>query len=103
MSQLQTIEKDLREVLSSIEFNKGNRYGDYVAGVDKVVAYGVGALLVGKLAAKVGLFKLLLVFAAKSWKLLIIAALAIGAFVKKLFSRRRKKKSLRAPRNKELS
>jgi uncharacterized membrane-anchored protein len=90
VSQLQMVEKDMREVLSFVEFNEGHRYGDYVAGVDKVAAYGIGALIAGKLAAKAGLFKLLLLFAAKFWKLLIIAALAIGALVKKLLSGRRK-------------
>jgi uncharacterized membrane-anchored protein len=90
MSQLQAIEKDMQEVLSFVEFNEGHRYGDYVAGMDKVAAYGIGALIAGKLAAKAGLFKLLLLFAAKFWKLLIVAALAVGAFVKKLISGRRK-------------
>jgi uncharacterized membrane-anchored protein len=90
INQLQTIEKDMREVLNFVEFNEGARYGDYVAGVDKVAAYGIGALIAGKLAAKAGLFKLLLLFAAKFWKILIVAALAIGAFAKKLLSGRRK-------------
>jgi uncharacterized membrane-anchored protein len=90
MGQLQAIEKDMEEVLRLVEFNEGHRYGDYVAGMDKVAAYGIGALIAGKLAAKAGLFKLLLLFAAKFWKLLAVAALAIGAFVKKLLSGRRK-------------
>ena len=90
MGQLQAIEKDMLEALSFVEFTEGHRYGDYVAGMDKVAAYGIGALIAGKLAAKAGLFKLLLLSAAKFWKLLVVAALAIGAFVKKLFSGRRK-------------
>jgi uncharacterized membrane-anchored protein len=93
MSQLQTIEKDMQEVLSFVEFNEGHRYGDYVAGVDKVAAYGIGALIAGKLAAKAGLFKLLLLFAAKFWKLLLVAALAIGVLAKKLLAGRRKEES----------
>jgi uncharacterized membrane-anchored protein len=90
MGQLQAIEKDMQQVLGFVTFNEGHRYGDYVAGVDKVAAYGIGALIAGKLAAKAGLFKLLLLFAAKFWKLLIVAALAIGVLVKKLLSGRRK-------------
>jgi uncharacterized membrane-anchored protein len=43
-----------------------------------------------KNVAKAGLFKLLLLFAAKFWKLLIVAALAISMLVKKLLSGRRK-------------
>jgi uncharacterized membrane-anchored protein len=93
MSQLQAIEKDMRQVLGFVEFNEGHRYGDYVAGMDKVAAYGIGGLIAGKLAAKAGLFKLLMVFAAKFWKLLAIGAVAVGAFVKKLLSGRRKEES----------
>jgi uncharacterized membrane-anchored protein len=90
MSQLQAIEREMREVLTFVEFNEGHRYGDYVAGVDKIAAYGIGALIAGKLAAKAGLFKLLLLFAAKFWKLLAVAAAAVGAVVKKLLSGRKK-------------
>ena len=86
MSQLQTIEKNMQQVLSFVEFNDGHRYTDYVAGMDKLAAYGIGALVAGKLAAKAGLFVLL----AKSWKLLLLGVLAIGAFIKKLLSGRQK-------------
>ncbi len=90
MSQLKTIENDMQQVLGFVEFNEGHRYGDYVAGMDKVAAYGIGGLIAGKLAAKAGLFKLLMLFAAKFWKLLIVAAAGIGYLVKKLLSGRRK-------------
>jgi len=90
MGQLQAIEKDMNQVLTFVEFNEGHRYGDYVVGMDKVAAYGIGGLIAGKLAVKAGLFKLLLVFAAKFWKLLAVAAVAVGAFFKKLLSGRKK-------------
>jgi uncharacterized membrane-anchored protein len=93
MGQLQMVEKDMQQVLAFVEFNEGHRYGDYVAGVDKVAAYGLGALIAGKVAAKAGLFKLLLVFLAKSWKLLIIAIPLIGLLIKKLLSGRRKEET----------
>jgi uncharacterized membrane-anchored protein len=93
MSQLQTIQKDMQQVLGFVEFNEGHRYGDYVAGVDKVAAYGIGGLIAGKLAAKAGLFKILLVFAAKFWKLLIVAAVALGVLAKKLLSGRKKEEA----------
>jgi uncharacterized membrane-anchored protein len=73
-----------------VEFNEGHSYGDYVAALGKVAAYGIGALIAGKLAAGAGLFKLILLFVAKSWKLLIVATLAIGVLVKKLLSIRKK-------------
>jgi len=94
MDQLQAVEKDMQQVLGFVEFNEGNRYGDYVAGVDKVAAYGIGALIAGKVAAKAGLFKLLLLFLAKFWKLAIIAAVGIGTLVQKLLSNRKKEEPM---------
>jgi uncharacterized membrane-anchored protein len=93
MGQLQMVEKDMQQVLAFVEFNEGHRYSDYVAGADKVAAYGIGALIAGKVAAKAGLFKLLLVFLAKGWKLLIIAIPLIGVLVRKLFLGRRKEET----------
>jgi uncharacterized membrane-anchored protein len=93
MGQLQMIEKDMQQVLAFVEFNEGHRYSDYVAGVDKVAAYGIGALIAGKVAAKAGLFKLLLLFLAKGWKLLIIAIPLIVVLVKKLLSGRRREET----------
>src|SRR5262249_41730642 len=93
IDQLQAIEKDMREVLSFVEFNEGHRYGDYVAGVDKVAAYGIGALIAGTVAAKAGLFKLLLGALIAGKKFVIIALAALAAFLKKLFSGRRKEET----------
>jgi uncharacterized membrane-anchored protein len=93
MDQLQAVEKDMKQLLTFVEFNDGHRYSDYVAGADKVAAYGIGALIVGKVAAKAGLFKLLLVFLAKGWKLIIVAIPLIGAFLRKLISGRRKEET----------
>jgi len=93
MGQLQSIEKDMRQVLTFVEFNEGHRYGDYVAGVDKVAAYGIGALIAGGIAAKAGLFKLLLGALIAGKKFVIVAVVALGAFLKKLFSGRRKEET----------
>jgi uncharacterized membrane-anchored protein len=90
MGQLQSIEKDMQQVLSFVEFNEGHRYGDYVAGVDKVAAYGIGALIAGKVLAKAGLFKLIVGALIAGKKFVIIALVALGAFLKRLFSGRKK-------------
>jgi uncharacterized membrane-anchored protein len=90
MEQLQAIEKDLRQVIGFVEFDEGHRYGDYVAGVDKVAAYGIGALIAGKILAKVGLFKLIIGALIAGKKFVIMALVALGAFLKKLFSGRKK-------------
>ncbi|MDH2002342.1 DUF2167 domain-containing protein, partial [Pseudomonas sp. GD03691] len=75
MEQLPEIEKNVGKVLAMTEFNPGNRYVDFNPSVDKVAAYGLGALIAGKVAAKVGLFATLLVLLKKLW---IVPALAIG-------------------------
>jgi len=93
MGQLQSIEKDMQQVLAFVEFNQGHRYGDYVAGVDKVAAYGIGALIAGGIAAKAGLFKLLLGALIAGKKFVIVAFVALGAFLKRLFSGRRKEET----------
>ena len=36
-------------------FNPGNRYEDFDSNIDEVAAYGIGALIAGKVAAKAGL------------------------------------------------
>ncbi|MFV3305585.1 DUF2167 domain-containing protein [Pseudomonas sp. NY15181] len=75
MEQLPEIEKNVGKVLAMTEFNPGSRYVDFNPSVDKVAAYGLGALIAGKVAAKVGLFATLLVLLKKLW---IVPALAIG-------------------------
>jgi uncharacterized membrane-anchored protein len=85
MNQLGAIENDMKEVMSFAEFNSGHRYTDFSAGTDKIAAYGIGALIAGKVAAKVGLFKLALGFILAGKKFLLLALLPVAAFVKKLF------------------
>ena len=72
-----------KAMLEGFEFKQGQRYAEFRAG-DKTAAYGLTGLIVGGGTAalvKTGAFKWI-------WKGLVAAALAIGAFVKKLFSRR---------------
>lgn len=89
MDQLEPIEADMRNVLDLVEFNPGHRYADYVPGTDKVAAYGIGALIAGKVAAKAGLFKVILAGLVAMKKFVIIAVLGIGAVIKGFFQRRR--------------
>jgi uncharacterized membrane-anchored protein len=60
--------------------------------VDKVATYGIAALVAGGIAAKLGLFKGLLVFLVAAKKLLILGVLAMASFFKKLFSKNKNKK-----------
>ena len=74
-------------------FNPGHRYSDFDPSVDQVAAYGIGALVAGKLAAKAGLFAkfgVLLLALKKFWILLVIG---IGAFLARVFRRAKTKES----------
>lgn len=77
MDQLPTIEQNLPAVLAMTEFNPGNRYADFNPDLDKVAAYGLGALIAGKVAAKTGLLAILLVLLKKFFWVPI----AIGGWV----------------------
>ena len=79
MDQLEPIEADMRDVLGLVEFNPGHRYADFVPGTDKVAAYGIGALIAGKVAAKAGFFKVILAGLLAMKKFVIVAVLGIGA------------------------
>lgn len=93
MPQLQEIEAVIPSVLAMTNFNPGHRYSDFDPSIDQVAAYGIGALVAGKLAAKAGLFAkfgVLLLALKKFWILIIVA---IGAVFARLFRRGKSKES----------
>lgn len=53
-------------------FNEGHRYEDFDSSVDKVAAYGIGALVADKVATKTGILAGLLIF-LKKFGVLIVA------------------------------
>ena len=80
MNDLSVIKKDvIPAVLAMPEFTSGFRYEEYVPGVDKIAAYGIGGLIAGKVLSKVGLLAIALVFLKKGW---IVIVLALGALWK---------------------
>lgn len=71
-----------KSMLSGFDFVQGQKYAEFRPG-DKMAAYGLTGLIAGggvAVAAKSGLFKWL-------WKILVAAAVGIGALFKKIFSR----------------
>lgn len=84
MPMLPGIERDMQQVLGFVDFNQGHRYADFTRG-DKVAAYGIGALVAGTLAAKAGFFKVLLVGLLAAKKVIVAAAVALAAFLRRLF------------------
>lgn len=89
MPQLGEIRPAMEGVLQQVSFKQGNRYGDFDASVDKVAAYGIGALIAGKLASKAGFFAMIGVFLLKAKKLVVVAVLGIAAGARKLFGRKK--------------
>lgn len=79
--QLDEINDNRDRVLAIAEFNEGNRYSDFDPSMDKVAAYGLGALVAGKIAAKTGLIAGLLIFAKKFGFFII---LGLGVFFRKI-------------------
>ena len=53
--------------------------------VDEVAAYGLGALVAGKVAAKAGLFKGLLAVLMAGKKFLVVGFIAVVAVLRKMF------------------
>jgi uncharacterized membrane-anchored protein len=88
IDQLGAIENNMKELLGFAEFNAGHRYADFSSSTDKVAAYGIGALIAGKVAAKVGFFKLALGFILAGKKFILIGLVAIGLAARKLFARK---------------
>ena len=85
MDQLDFIDTQIDTVLHIAEFDDGQRYADFNPDIDKVAAYGIGALIAGKVAAKLGLLATILIFLKKFW---ILAILGMGGFFKKIFGKK---------------
>lgn len=86
MSQKDVIDANLDTVLELADFDQGASYGDFNPEFDKVAAYGIGALVAGKLAVKTGLIAAALIFLKKFGVIIVVA---LGAIFKKLWSRRK--------------
>jgi len=81
-AQLSVVLPEFRELMKTFDYNRGQRYTEFVQG-DKVAEYGLTALVVGgaaAAAAKGGFFKW-------AWKLIAAAVIGILAFVRSIFRR----------------
>jgi uncharacterized membrane-anchored protein len=85
--QLEEINAKREAVLAMADFNQGNRYQDFDASIDKVAAYGIGALIAGKVAAKAGLLAAGLVLLKKFGIVILVALGAAARKAKSLFAR----------------
>ena len=85
MDQKAMIDSNINKVLALADFKQGSRYEDFDPSIDKIAAYGIGALVAGKVIAKTGLIAAALIFLKKFGILIIVA---VGAFFGKLFKRK---------------
>ena len=90
MSQLTAIQERMPEIISMVNFLPGNQYTDYQPANDKIAAYGLGALILGGVAAKAGLFKGLIALIIAGKKFIIIAAIAVGGFLVRFYRKIKK-------------
>ena len=81
MPNLPIVQKDIPNVLTIVQFNKGYQYEDFDPSIDQVAAWTIGGLVAGKILTKVGFFAVLLKF----WKIIALAVIGFfGSFWKKM-------------------
>lgn len=86
IDQKEVIESNIETVLALAEFDQGAQYSDFNPEVDKIAAYGIGALVAGKVIAKTGLIAVALIFLKKFGIFILIG---LGALFKGVFSRKK--------------
>jgi len=89
IGQLGEIRTNMNPLIEVAEFNQGFRYADYNSNTDKVAEYGLGALIAGGVAAKLGFFGKLAAMLMVFKKFIILGLAAIGGFFAKLFGRKK--------------
>ena len=87
MSEIDSVNAHIGDVLSMVSFNEGNRYADFNSGTDEVAAWTIGGLVAGKVLAKAGFFAVI----AKFLKFIIIGLGIAGGAVWRFIKGRRKK------------
>ena len=91
VAQLPQIKGSIDSVLAVPEYDPGHRYADFDPEVDEVAAYGLGAIVAGKVASKLGLLAGGLLLLKKFWFVIV----GVGAWI---FSRMRWRASRAAAR-----
>jgi uncharacterized membrane-anchored protein len=85
---LATSKPIVEKLLTKFSFKSGKTYSEFRQG-DKVAEYGLAALVAagaGAAAVKFGLFAVLAKFLAKTWKLVAVGVVGLGAAVKRMFT-----------------
>ncbi|MEL6256965.1 MAG: DUF2167 domain-containing protein [Bacteroidota bacterium] len=93
MSMVEEVKSSIDPILASVNFEEGSRYADFDPDVDKVAAYGIGALIAGKILTKAGIFAKLGIFFAKFWKIIALGAIAAFGALRKFFGGKKNSES----------
>lgn len=75
-------------LLGGMAYAEGKRYQDFTESTDRVAEYGLAGLIGVVAAKKLGLFALAAAFFAKFAKVIVFAAIGLGAAVMRLFRRK---------------
>ena len=86
MDQKALIDSKVESVLAIADFDDGNKYSDFNPDVDKIAAYGIGALVAGTVLAKPG-FLMAALLLLKKFGIFILVGL--GALFKGIFGRKK--------------
>ena len=89
MADLQAVETATPDMLKQVNFAKGQSYADFNSSTDHLAEFGVAGLILGGIAVKAGLLKVILGVLAASWKFIAIGVAAIGGFIFKLLKGRK--------------
>jgi uncharacterized membrane-anchored protein len=89
MDLLAQVRTEMRPLLEVAEFNEGYRYAEFNAKTDRMAEYGLGALIAGGVAAKLGLFGKLFALLIAFKKIIIVGLIAVGGYVAKLFGKKK--------------
>jgi len=89
IDQLEMIRGEMRPLLDAAEFNTGHRYAEFNKSTDRLAEYGLGALIASGVAAKLGLFAKLGALLLAFKKFFILALVAAGGFIARLFGKKK--------------
>jgi uncharacterized membrane-anchored protein len=86
---LPQVREEMKPLLAIAEFNEGYRYADFNKKTDRMAEYGLGALIAGAAAAKLGLFAKIGAFLLMFKKFIFIGLVALGGLLMKLLGRKK--------------
>ncbi len=85
LGALLEVKAEVKDIIQFIKYDEGYAYSDFNPKTDHVAEWTIGGLVAGKMLAKAGILAKLGVFIAKGWKLIVLAIIAIGGFLTKIF------------------